>query len=72
MGMKQGTITLNWMKRQSVEWHHSMSPWKNKFNVTSSEGKSWPLFHWDAEGVTLVYIMPEDQTIKSDLYKLNS
>jgi len=34
--------------------------------------KSWPLFHWDAEGVTLVHIMPEDQTINSDLYKLKS
>jgi len=32
------------------------------------QGKSGPLFHWDAEGVTLVYIMPENQTINSDLY----
>jgi hypothetical protein len=37
--MKEGTITLNWMKRQSLEWHHPASPWKNKFNVTSSARK---------------------------------
>jgi len=36
------------------------------------QGKSWSLFHWDAEGVTLVYIMLKDQIINSDLYKLNS
>jgi len=73
LGMKQGTITLNWMKRQSLEWHHPTSPWKNKFNVTSSARKV-SMFQWDTEGVPLVYLrsMSEDQTSNSDLYKLNS
>jgi hypothetical protein len=26
-------------KRQSMEWHHPTSPWRNKFKVTPSAGK---------------------------------
>jgi hypothetical protein len=50
-------------KRQSVKWHHPTIPQEN-FKFTPSAGK----VVWDAEGVILVYIMPCDETINTELY----
>jgi hypothetical protein len=55
-------------KRQSMEWHHTTSPWKKKFNSIPSASKIMATVFWDCEGVILIDVLPWGQTINSDIY----
>jgi hypothetical protein len=50
-------------KRQSMEWHHTTSPQKEKFKAFPSTSKIMATVFWDCEGAILIDLLPRGQTI---------
>jgi hypothetical protein len=55
-------------KRQSMEWHHTTSPRKKKFEAVPSASKIMATVFCDCEEVILIYILSRGQTINSEVY----
>ncbi|GFQ82638.1 HTH_48 domain-containing protein [Trichonephila clavata] len=52
-------------KQQSMEWRHSSSPKRVKFNQTISARKIMGTVFWDRKGVLLVEFLPRNETINA-------
>jgi hypothetical protein len=50
-------------KRQSMEWHHTTSPQKEKFKAFPSTSKIMATVFWDCEGAILIDVLPRGKTI---------
>jgi hypothetical protein len=55
-------------KRQSIEWRHYPSPWKENFKKSSSLSEVMITILWDCEGVMLVDAMERGKAVDSYMY----
>jgi histone-lysine N-methyltransferase SETMAR len=55
-------------KKQSMEWHHTTCPRKERFKAIPSASKIMVTVFWNCEGVIFIDVLPRGQMINSDVY----
>ena len=55
-------------KQPSMEWRHSGSPCRKKFQVQKSAGKVLASIFWNQDGILHIDYLPKGQTINTEHY----